>query len=71
MKWHEQLDNPVILVKLHELMDAFNSGSRKMYFRYMREFHEWGYISGYKKMINGSNVVMKLLQEPTDDSIVS
>ncbi|WP_177318597.1 hypothetical protein [Chitinophaga sancti] len=52
-------------------MDAFNSGSRKMYFRYMREFHEWGYISGYKKMINGSNVVMKLLQEPTDDSIVS
>ncbi len=37
----------------------------------MREFHEWGYISGYKKMINGSNVVMKLLQEPTDDSIVS
>ncbi|WP_143709159.1 hypothetical protein [[Flexibacter] sp. ATCC 35208] len=71
LMWQEQLDNPVILVKLQELMDASNIGSRKAYFRYMKELHEWGYISGYKKVINGANVVMKFLQEPTDDSIVS
>ncbi|WPQ60690.1 hypothetical protein SIO70_20265 [Chitinophaga sancti] len=71
LKWHEQHDNPVLHIKSYEMMDETNLGSRRTYFRYMRELLEWGYINGYRKGTNGAIVEMKFLHLPADEQIVS
>jgi hypothetical protein len=71
LKWQAQKNNPVIHITSSEMMDASILGSRTTYFRAMRELQQWGYISKYRKGINGAVVVMKFLQCPAGDRVVS
>jgi len=71
LKWQKQENNPVILIKSYEMMDESNLGSRTTYYRSMKELLKWGYISGYRKVINGAIVEMKFLHFPTDRQVVS
>ncbi|WP_343693998.1 hypothetical protein [Chitinophaga sp.] len=71
LRWQAQEGNPVLHIKSTHMMVESNLGSRRTYFRYMRELHEWGYISDYRKWNNGAIVEMKFLQDPADGQIVS
>lgn len=71
LRWQAQEGNPVLYIKSYDMMIESNLGSRRTYFRYMRELLAWGYISAYRKGTNGAIVEMKFLQDPACGHIVS
>lgn len=71
LKWQQQENNPELHIKSADMLYESNLGSRSLYFRYMRELQEGGYINAYRKGRHGAIVEMKILRNPADEQIVS